>query len=127
MLAPTVVSGTVERGRLVVTVVPGGSSTMVAGGGGATVAVVTGASGGSCGDWTGAIVASEGAGDLGVAVMVGVVATVASADGGATVAWVASPSMVRDGGEVARVVLGVRGTTDVGIIDVDWRSAASIC
>ena len=139
VLGATVVSGTAERGRRVVTVVPGGSSTMVAGGGGATVAVGVGAGGGSCGDSTDAIIASEGAGELGVTVVGGVVAAGAAADGDATVAWGTSPSIVRDGGEVASVagvtgvagvagvVLGARGTVDAGTIDVDWRPAASIC
>lgn len=130
MLGATVVSGTSERGRLVVTVVPGGSSTIVAGGGGATIAVGVGAGGGSCGDSTDAIVASDEAGELGVGVVGGVVAAVNAADGDATVASGAWPPIVRDGGvvaSVARVVLGARGTMDVGMIDVDWRPAASIC
>jgi hypothetical protein len=54
VLGATVVSGSVERGRLVVIVVPGGSNTMVAGDGGATVVVGFGAGGGSCGDAAGA-------------------------------------------------------------------------
>jgi hypothetical protein len=148
VLGATVVSGTVGRGRLVVTVVSGssGSRTIDDGGDCTSVAACVGSGGGSSWDPTGVSAGSSAGsarsskregpesgwargGTLVAAVVTGMVAAIATGDGAGDGAAGTSPLSESAGGEVTTVVrevLGALETVDVGLVDVGWP-AASMC